>query len=193
MTTPEPQPARRRMDRVLAPGLLQDLEDRSLDQLRALRDDCREEESRLSFVRRVTQARLDIVRAAIDRREGGGASDDLSVLGGLPEVLADEPAPAPGGGQRALSLHTPEEQDGRRRDDVLTDPSLGRLPDLDIDELRGLADRLDDEERRLSDLRRRVIAHLDALQAELVRRYAQDPGAIEQALTRALDRARQSG
>lgn len=184
-------PQRRRIDRVTAPDLLDGLEGRGLDDVRALRDEAREEESRLSFQRRLVQARLDIVRAAIARRDGGDDVADPRLLGDLPEVLADEPPAARSADLRAAPLHDPEDDEGRRNDDVLADPSLGRLPDLDTAALQALAGRLGAEERRVSDLRGRVIATLDALQGELVRRYAGDPAAVEQALARAVGRARQ--
>ncbi len=182
-------PQRRRIDRVAAPDLLEGLPGRPLEEVRALRDEAREEESRLSFHRRLVQARLDIVRAAITRREAGDDTADTRLLGDLPEVLADEPPPSPRVELRATPMHAPDDA-GRRGDDVLADPSLGRLPDLDVDALHALADRLADEERKVSALRARVIEALDGLQGELVRRYAQDPAAVEQALARAVDRAR---
>jgi len=182
-------PQRRRIDRLTAPDLLDGLADRPLEEVRSLRDEAREEEGRLSFARRLVQARLDIVRATIVRREGGSAEPDVRVLGDLPEVLADEPPTTRLAELRATPLLAPEDA-GRRSDDVLADPSLGRLPDLDIDQLRALSDRLAAEERRVSAVRGQVITALDALQAELVRRYAHDPGAVEQALARAVERAR---
>lgn len=159
---------RRGLDRVTAPDLLERAAGAPIDQVRALRDQCKDEEIRLSFARRMLQGRLDIVRAEVTRRAEGGATD---LLASLPSILADAPTESSIGRSRSAPVYLPPEDGGRRHDDVLDDASLGRLPDLDDAELAAVAERLAQEERRVSSVRRTVLEHLDGLQAELVRRY----------------------
>ena len=59
---------RRRIDKVLDPECLADLPDWPLDELRRRQAECLEIETEVSYVRRMTQARIDILEAEIDRR-----------------------------------------------------------------------------------------------------------------------------
>lgn len=189
----QPVPQRRRIDRVADRELLDGVRERSVAEVRALRDDCREEEAHLSFARRILQARLDIVRAMVARR---GDDSDQDLLAGLPEILADVTMPTPPGGARLAPATEPRGAIGGRRtaDWLVLDASLGSAPDLPDEQLLALVDRLSAEERRVSDLRRIVLDHLDALQAELVRRYSADAGAVSDVVSDAVSSAvRRSG
>jgi len=173
MTDSSPGRARRRIDRVVADDYLDGLAQRSLDEVRTLRDECREEEARLSYARRLLQARLDIVRAEAARRaEGSGEGGGL--LDALPGILADDPLPSTIGDARSAPVYDPDprEDNGRRLGDgVLGDSALGRIPEASDAELVALVERTADEERRVSDVRRVVLDRLDTLQAELIGRY----------------------
>ena len=79
---------RRRVDKVLDPRFLDGLSDRPLDDLRSCHAECLEIETEVSYVRRVAQARLDILEAELDRRAAGGSVGDL--IAALPEVLSGE-------------------------------------------------------------------------------------------------------
>ncbi len=58
--------------------------------------ECLELETEVSYVRRLTQARIDILEAEIGRRERGETMEDL--IRALPTILADTgPRAAPGG------------------------------------------------------------------------------------------------
>lgn len=162
--------ARRRIDRVTSAGYVDSLAERTTDEVRRMRDDCRAEEAGLSFARRVAQGQLDIARAERRRREAGG---EEGLVGALSEILADQ-QPAPGSRQvRMAPVQAPDEQRyGQRAHDMpVDDPALGRVPELSDAELAQLVDRLQRAETHVSELRQKVLAHLDALQAELVSRY----------------------
>ena len=163
------QERRRRIDRVTAEDYLDGLADVDIAGIRTMRDDCREEEPRLSYARRVVHGQLDIVRAEQARRAGGD-SDDL--VGALTKILADDPAPR-SREARTSPVYAPEDGGyGQRSHDTLVDDAaLGRVPDLDDEELAALLTRLQEKEAHISSLRRAVLSHLDALQEELVRRY----------------------
>ena len=160
---------KRRIDRVVDPDLPARISELSNQEVRTLRDECREEESRLSYTRRLLQARTDIVRAEVDRRAGQGRTSE-ELLRDLPKILADKPSARREA--RAVGVYAPEGGQGRREEDALiADAALTRLPDLSEDELRDLATRLTEAERNISDQRSTVLNHLDALQGELVARY----------------------
>ena len=78
----------RRIDRILDPAYVADLDARSVDDLRAMRREASEVETEVSYVRRLAQGRIEIVRAEVDRRREGGSLSDL--IARLPEILADQ-------------------------------------------------------------------------------------------------------
>ena len=87
-------PEQRRLDRVLEPGYLEGLADRPVDEVSAMKAECTELETEVSFVRRLAQGRIDILDAERDRRASGGSLEDL--IAGLSKILADEgPRPTP--------------------------------------------------------------------------------------------------
>jgi hypothetical protein len=160
---------RRRIDRVTAEDYLDGLDTLDASGVRAMRDDCREEEARLSYARRLVHGQLDIVRAEQRRRSAGEGGDLVETL---TAILADDPAPR-SRDARTAPVYAPGEDDygHRSHDTLIDDPALGRVPDLDDDELAALLERLQAKEANVSTLRRTVLAHLDALQDELIRRY----------------------
>src|SRR5258708_38131506 len=79
-------PEQRRLDRVLEPGYLDGLADRPVEEVSALKAECTELETEVSFVRRLAQGRIDILDAERDRRARGGR----------PGGRAAPPAPTPG-------------------------------------------------------------------------------------------------
>lgn len=173
--------SRRRIDRVTASDYLDDLQERTVPQLRDLRDECRAEEAELSYVRRLLQARLDIARGELARRSGDGQVD---LLQALPQILADRRS-----GRtrppRAVPLYAPDDRRSRRSYDALTnDASIARIPDVGDDELGRLVEQLVEEERRVSGLRRTVLDHLDTLQGELARRYRAGDVGIDDIVSR---------
>lgn len=151
---------------------LGDLTALSIDELRSFRDDCRQVEDKVSYLRRLAQGRLDIVGAELRRRSEGTASADLPTLvDELPGILSDRFTPT-GPGRLPSSLAPPD-------DDDLTDeldraaPAgvLGVLGDQTTEAVQTLAESLADFERRVSSARRALFDRIDALQAELTRRY----------------------
>jgi hypothetical protein len=167
----------RRIDRIRDPAFVEGLEELSLEELRARRDECLAEREYLSFLRRLLQGRAEILRAELERRSGRGG--DAPLVERLAEILAAEPQ-GPGRGE-AVRVELPEEEVllARRRverlvsDAAISDPSL-----LDDERLSEAADRLLAEEREISRVRSEVIAVLDRLQGELRRRYREDPSLV---------------
>src|SRR5664280_1763285 len=76
----------RRLDRVLAADYLAGLERRPLGDVRSLRREAEQEETDLSYTRRLIHGRIDILRAEQRRRTG----DIDNIVDHLPTVLAGE-------------------------------------------------------------------------------------------------------
>ena len=171
---------RRLIEKITDPDYLQGLAERSLEQLRANREECREVENELSFERRLCQARIDILSAELDRRAGRGEGD---LMERLPRVLATE-----GGGTqsplppRAPDFSIPRSADVPRRrvDEIVGEQTLARIGDMEPDEITSILTSLAEHEKSLSGRRRQVQDLMDRVQAEIVRRYTSgeaDPAA----------------
>ena len=158
--------------RVLDPEYLGDVTSRPIEEIRAMRAECRAIEDKVSYLRRLVQGRLDIVAADRQRRAEGRAPGDLSPLvDRLPEILSDK-VHAPGPGRLPSSVMPPDDDDLTAELDAVAAPgALDALPDLSDDELAALADRLQAFERQVSERRKGLFDRIDALQAELTRRY----------------------
>jgi hypothetical protein len=148
----------------------------SLDELRALRNELQSEDDEVSYVRRVAQARVDLVRAEQHRRGRGETSEDLPselrvvlsshLTGGPPRP----PRPVENLGDNALS---------RELDSICTEHGFSRIEELPLAELTELERFLTAFERRVSDNRRDRYDRLDALSAELVRRYREGEASVD--------------
>lgn len=163
-------PGNRRIDRVLSADYLADLGGQSLADVRALRGDAEQEEVDLSYLRRLLQGRVDIIRAERSRR----AADDAggSLVEELPRILADDGRTGP----RGLGRHAarePSRADAHRRyvEALVADVGLSDVQAMGDGELAGALEVFEAEERRVSDLRKRVQQVMDACTAEIARRY----------------------
>ena len=159
----------RRIDRVLAEGFLEGLRDLPLAEVRELRTEAEQEEVDLSYLRRMIQGRLDILRAELNRRD---SSSNATLVEGLASILADEPrAPA-----RGLGRHTtvePSRADSHRRyvEALVADVDLSDVSARSTDELAHAMRTLSEEEQGISGKRRAVQKVMDACSAEITRRY----------------------
>ena len=158
------------LDRLLDPNFVNALDARTLDQLRDMKTECSDVENALSYLRRLAQARMEILEAEVSRRERGGTVEDL--VADLPRILSAEsgrstitntrmpPPDAP-----RTELHWP---DGREQ--LVADTTLANLPVISREELDGTLGRLQDFEQELSDLRRQMHGVIDALEREIAAR-----------------------
>lgn len=166
---------RRRIDRVLAEGFARDLDGQDTEEVRRRRDLARAERDYLSFVRRLLQGRRDILRAEQDRRAGGG--EPVPVLDRLSEVLAEGPRGSSRGEAPVVTGSVDEVALARRRvERLVSDAHLSDLGSLSDEDLAQALDRLEQEERTVSDTRTEVMAVHDALQDEMKRRYRAELG-----------------
>ena len=159
----------RRIDRVLAEDYLDGLRAASLADVRSLRDEAEQEEVALSYLRRMVQGRLDVLRAEVARR-GGAEGGDL--VAGLAHILAEEPrSPA-----RGLCRHTsvePSRVDQHRRyvEALVADVDLSDVSARSDEDIARAQELLTAEEQGLSSKRREVQRVMDACSAEITRRY----------------------
>jgi hypothetical protein len=163
---------RRLVERIAESSYSEGLRNRSLEELRTMREECRDGENELSFERRLCQARIDILSAELQRRNEGGADD---LLERLPEILATESrvpgqTPLP---ERAPDFSVPRNADVPRRrvEEIVGEQTLSRLGHLNSDEIRSIIATLADHEAAVSARRREVQEVMDSIQAEIVRRY----------------------
>jgi hypothetical protein len=165
-----------------APRDLTSVEAWPIEDVRAARAELQEVETGLSYVRRVVHGRLDIVNAELARRRDGGDPGDLrSLIEELPSILGEH-LRAPGVGRLPTGV-------GEGAVDPALEARLDEvavvgddLPDLSTEALTALGDRLGDLEREVSDRRRELFASIDALQAELTRRYRTGEADVESLL-----------
>ena len=176
----EPIPGgRRRIDRVLGEGFLDGLELLSLQELRERRHDAEQEDADLSYIRRLLQGRLDIIRAELDRRS---LHPDEKVVDHLDEVLGDGPRTTHGSG-RFLNVEPSRVADSRRRvEQLISDPHLSDLATLSDQEIRSAYREIEHHEREVSDLRRRVQRAMDTLTAEVALRYRDGRASVDELL-----------
>ena len=158
----------RRIDKVLDPEFVEGLGQLSLDDLRERRKEAEQEETDLSYMRRLLQGRLDILRAELARRDGTGSD----LVDALPQILADEPS----GGPRGLGRHVtaePSRADAHRRyvEALVADVDLSNPDAHDDASLRRVLETLEAEEQKVSEARRAVQKVMDALTGEVTRRY----------------------
>ncbi|CAN5876505.1 aerial mycelium formation protein [soil metagenome] len=164
--TPMEQPAPPTLAELTAPDVLEGLGQRPLAEVRALRDACRDEESRLSYRRRLLQGKLDIVRSELAHRSGD-RDVPQSLVSDLASILADAPSDQPREA-RTVSFYPAT---GDTDDDPDDGPTLAAVPDLDTDALVQLVRQLQEREVAISAARRTLLDNLDHLQTELVGRY----------------------
>ncbi len=162
------------VEQVLGSAPVADPSTISVEEIRVQRDECRRVEDKVSYLRRLVQGRLDIVAADLRRRADGTDPSDLpSLVDQLPGILGDRVrAPGAGPGRLPSSLLPPDDDDLLAELDAVASPGtldcLSALSDAEVEEL---ATRFTELEHRVSERRRALFSRIDALQAELARRY----------------------
>jgi hypothetical protein len=170
-------------DRLLSPELLDDLSTRPIDEVRALRTQCVDVETGLSYLRRMVQGPLDIVHREQRRRSSGGEGDLATLVDELPDVLA-EGTRSTGVGRLPQTLE-PTSVDAELEaelDGLIGDGRIGGVTEMSDVDLGELGARLTAFERRVSERRRRFHERIDAFQAELTRRYRTGEASVESLL-----------
>ena len=174
------------VDQLIDPGFIEGLRALPLSEIRSRRSQCQDAEEALSLRRRLVQGRLDIVQAELLRRAGGGSSEDVSKLvESLPDILVERGDRHLGPG-RLTSLDTDSTTLGpdfdafaEAVDRVVGGARLTKLADDGDEDVRTIADKLDQLERDISHQRHQLHAHIDRFQEEIVRRYKSGEATVD--------------
>lgn len=172
------------IDDILHEGYLDGIENLDIDEVRAKRRSCKDIETGLSYLRRLVQGRLDVVTAEQERREAGDDGDGLDdLIARLPALLAGSTR-TPGTGRLPESLGTGTLDPGLEAelDDIITQGHLSDPSDLSDEELTTARTELGTFETKVSGLRRALFDRIDALEAELTRRYRTGEASVDSLL-----------
>lgn len=151
----------------------------SLLELRSLRQRLQHEDDAVSYARRVAQARLDLLKSeAAHRAETSDAEATAELRSVLSQHLTGGPARPPRPTED-LSDHPLAIE----LDEICSAGGFGHLKELDDAELAALTDAIATFEARVSSDRRARFDRLDALSAELVRRYRDGEADVESIYT----------
>ncbi|MEU0165421.1 aerial mycelium formation protein [Streptomyces iakyrus] len=159
----------------------------SLPDLRTLRRKAQRDEADLSYLRRLLQGRIDILRAEVARRTPAGvasvaAPDEGSVVERLAEILRDGPA-RHRSSARHLTLGTPQGEEYRRlAAEMLAEVELSDLDARTVQELNAAMGRLERHEQQVSRRRRRLQRTADECSAEIARRYREGEAQVDDLL-----------
>ena len=170
---------RRRIDRVLAPDYTEGVEQRPLVEVRELRDEAAQEETDLSYLRRLLHARIDIVRAEQERRSSGGSA----VVEQLATILSTN-AVGPATGLGRYQTHEPSRADAHQRhvEALVSDVDLSDVSKLSDDRLAEALETFISEEASVSVRRREVQVVVDKLNAEIASRYQRGSASVDELL-----------
>ncbi|MFG2724604.1 aerial mycelium formation protein [Streptomyces canus] len=186
-----PRPPAQRTDSHLLPldPTEHDLARLSLPELRTLRRDAQRDEADLSYVRRLLQGRIDILRAELLRRSPKGAGSllerlpEASVVDRLPEILTDAPA-RHRSSARHVTLGTPHSEEYRLlAAEMLAEVELSDLSARTDLELSTAMGRLVRYEQQVSGRRQRLQRTADECSGEIARRYREGEAQVADLLT----------
>ena len=170
---------------VFDPSYVAGLGQLPLADLRSRRDTCAELETELSYLRRLAQARIDLIAAESDRRQLGLSAEPEVLIEQLAQILADHPrGEGPG---RLLTVFAPAEGAqsalAARVEAVCPSDQIAALGTLSSEQLDGLLRDLSTLEGDVSAERRALHAIQDRLQEELVRRYRSGEATVDALLS----------
>jgi len=166
--------------RLLDPDVLEGLAARPIDEVRALRAECVDVETGLSYLRRMVQGPLDIVQREQARRSSGAEADLATLVDELPGLLAEHTRSA-GVGRLPQTLEptTVDPELEAELGALVGVGRIGRVTEMPDPELKELATGLAAFERKVSEQRQAFFERIDALQAELTRRYKTGEASVE--------------
>ncbi|WP_405490510.1 AmfC protein [Streptomyces sp. NBC_00096] len=149
-----------------------------LPELRALRRDAQRDEADLSYVRRLLQGRIDILRAELARR----TDPEAPVVDRLSEILADAPS-SRSASARHVTLGTPHGEEYRLlAAEMLSDVELSDLGARTDEELHEGLGRLVRYEQQVSRRRQQLQRTADDCSTEITRRYREGEAQVDDLL-----------
>lgn len=171
-------PVQRTGEPVLADRERPDLGALRLPELRALRREAQSDEADLSYVRRMLQGRIDILRAELARR----TDPEAPVLDRLSEILADVPS-RHRSSARHVTMSTPRGDEYRRlAAEMLSEVELSDLTARTDEELHTAMGRLAGYEQQISRRRQHLQRTADDCSGEIARRYREGEAQVDDLL-----------
>lgn len=168
------------IERILEPGFVAGLGELPMGEVRARRDLAAQEETDLSYLRRLLHARIDIVRAEQRRRQEGSSAP---VVGELAAILAENAiAPATGSGRHQPLQPSRAEAHCRHIEALVADVDLSDVGSLSAEQLAGALASYQTEETSVSRRRREVQHVVDTCNAEIGSRYASGTASVDELL-----------
>ncbi|MWA12034.1 RsiG family protein [Streptomyces sp. BA2] len=159
-----------------------------LRELRELRRDAQQNEADLSYVRRLLQGRIDILRAEVARRRDPaapgpeGPRSEGPLVDRLSEILTDGPA-RHRSSARHVTLGTPHSAEyGLLATEMLAEVELSDLDARTDDELHTAMGRLVRYEQQVSRRRQQLQRTADDCSAEIARRYREGEAQVDDLL-----------
>jgi len=156
-----------RSAQVLDPVYSSGLEALSEAELRTKHAECLELETEVSYVRRLTQARIDILEAELERRASGKTLGDL--IEDLPRILADSGPRGNPASSRIPQQMAPERESEWAPELARFDGVLANVTLLGEDDVRAAIDGLRELEHDVSAQRRQLFSVIDAIDLQLAR------------------------
>ncbi|MBW5423990.1 ABC transporter substrate-binding protein [Streptomyces sp. BG9H] len=183
--TAVPRPPAQRTGSPLLPEVPEhDLAARRLPELRELRRAAQQDEADLSYVRRLLQGRIDILRAEIARRRDQpvAPTPEAAVVDRLSEILADAPA-RHRSSARHVTLGTPHSEEYRLlATEMLAEVELSDLAARTDEELDAAMGRLVRYEQQVSRRRQSLQRTADDCSGEIARRYREGEAQVDDLL-----------
>lgn len=164
---------RDQLARVLSPEYLGDLGSRPLDDLRAMRLECKAVGDDLSFIRRQVHGRLDIVNWELEHRAAGGERSTAEDLVRKLDDILSANVHAPGHKHMVDNVAPPDLEELTEEIDALI-PPIWALIELDDPDLRSWAERLGHLDDEYSKPRREVFDREDAIKAAITDRFGDE-------------------
>lgn len=166
--------------RVLTPGYVAGLDQLDLAEVRTRRNDAAQEETDLSYLRRLLHARIDIVRAEQRRRHEGGSAPVVAELARI--LAANALGPATGSGRHQTMEPSRAQAHRRNIEALVADVDLSDVGSLSSERLDAALQAYSTEEVTVSQCRREVQHVMDSLNAEIGARYASGAASVDDLL-----------
>ena len=170
---------RRRVDRVLDPQFINDVQNIDVQELRRRRFEAEQEEADLSYLRRLLHGRIDILEAELQRRQHESYK---SLIDGLTSILKD-PVRTARGISRHLNVEPTRMSEHRRLvERLVADPQLSDVTMRSNDEIDAALEHLKAHEKEVSEVRKDVQEVVDLFASELTARYREGRASVDSLL-----------
>ena len=116
------------------------------------------------------------------RRSATDEQDVAGLLAGLPAILSDDSPGTTFSAVPRVQVPSRAGEHRRRVERLVSDETIARLPELDVEELTRAVEVLSAEEEKVSTHRRAVQRVVDLLRGELARRYRDGTAQVSQLL-----------